>query len=66
MIINNKSIIIVTTNLSPARDTMQHMQNAFLEYTTIVRKTIKVNLATCEEMIRALEFGNEGLLRALL
>ena len=37
---------IKTPDVSPANSVMQHMQNAFLEYTSIVKETIKVNLET--------------------
>ena len=57
---------VTAPDLSPANDAMQHMQNAFLEYTAIVRETIKVNLATCEKIRTTFELGNEGLLRVLL
>lgn len=64
-IIRAESGQVTVLDLSRANDTMQHMQNSFLEYTAIVRETIKVNHATCELIMRTFELRNEDLPRIL-
>ena len=56
---------VTISELSPANDAVQHIQNAFLRYITR-KKTIKVSPATYEKIMRTFELGNEDLLMVFL